>query len=202
MVEGGSFNELPTELIANIEEQSIRVACSGFARERSVAFVQDVVGHIRSGRLYGCLDGNGEMVAFRIVDFPRSDIVYLAGAVKSLKAPRLLIRELTRKILEDIRPAYTITRTQNSQVIDMLVNLFDEVVPLDRPPTPEEIEAIRACGIINFTADTLVIPRHYGSPMIENGPRPKSREARVETFMSEIDYFAGDARVLVGRRLK
>lgn len=141
-------------------------------------------------------------MAFRVITVPHPRVVCLAGAVKKPKAPKYLIREVTKKLLEELNPSYVVTRTQNDKVVDMLVNLCDLVVPLDRPPTLDEFGAIMIAGIGEFSDYyKLIIPKYYGSPMIA-GPRPRSKSRRVREFMDEINYANGDARVLIGRKLK
>lgn len=198
----GSLPSLLEEERTLIEEEAIEVASAGFVREKTSAFILDVKQHIRSGELYCCFGSGGRMVAFRMIDRPTLEIVYLAGAVKKPEAPKYLIRELTKKILNELKPKYTVTRTQNSHVVDMLIDLCKEVIPLDRLPTDEEIKSVEICGIKGYSDQKLIIPKYYGSPMIGKPEKPKSVNPKVESFMEEIDYFAGDARVLIGRELK
>jgi len=200
-IEKEEFSELSPERVVTIEKGAIGVASLGFAREKTPEFILDVKQHLRAGRLYCCFDQTGEMVAFRIIEIPRHDIVYLAGAVKTPLSPRHLIRELTGKILKESNPDYVVTRTQNPHVVDMLLDLCTAVIPLDRLPEADEIEAVTTCGI-NCTDERLITPKHYGSSMIGAREKPESKNPRVKNFMDEIDYFDGDARILVGRGIK
>lgn len=197
------FLRLPSGVVSQIEAQAFDVACAGFARAKTKEFRLDVNGHIRAGTFYPCFNGEGEMLAFRVIQNPTAEIVYLAGAVKRPEAPLHLIRELTRKIIDESRAGYIVTRTQNPHVVDMLIGLCDLVVPLDRPPEQSELGAVILCGLSGYSdPEDLIVREHYGSAMIGSDFRPRSKNERVEKFMNEIDYFAGDARILIGRRFK
>ncbi len=74
---------------------------------------------------------------------------------------------------------------------------------LNRRVSSEHLKLIDIVGFNHpdLNPKTLIISNHYGGqPMIENAPRPRSKHPKIRDFMDEIDYYSGDARILIGIR--
>lgn len=128
----------------------------------------------------------------------------MAGAAKKPSAPYHLIQKLTSLIIDENQPRFVITRTQNDYVVDYMRRLNSGgIIPLDYPVMPKHLTLIDNIGFShpNLNPESLVIPNHYGGkPMIDNGPRPRSKDIQIRRFMNEINYSSGDARILIGLR--
>ncbi len=202
-----TLDSLPVELMTLVENQCLMVAALGFGQDAANdAFRQDVLAHLRQGELYVAFDSEGA-VAFRLIQQPRPDTLYLAGAVKISRGPKHLVREITATILEERQPKYVVTRTQNDQVVDMMMEYgHGLVVPINSLINEEVMTILSDCGLLSERVDlqNLVVRGHYGRSMIGRNERPASHNSSVYRRMRELipdeAYYQGDAVLLVAGR--
>lgn len=185
-----------------LESELFRVACEGFHQEPTDEFRIDVANHIRGGQLY-VVNHNGRVEGFAMIQrFPKLHTVYLAGLVKTKRAPKEIIGKIVKEFIDREKPDKVVTRTQNDRVVEIMTEVCQTVVPLDRPPTNEELVLIRYMGLYSSALDpsTLIVRDHYGRPMILSGERKRSTNRRVTAVTEKLNYEAGDALLLVGYR--
>lgn len=191
-----------------VEKLCVLIAAAGFGQKaENPNFQKDVADHVRSGRLF--LGFSEETpVTFRILQEKPNNCVYLAGAAKIPGSRPHIVTDMTKYILNQLRPDTVVTRTGSDIVLEEMLNLSNSVAPFDSRVDERSMEIIEACGLRNekLRRETLVIPEYYGGqPMLnpELG-RPKSKNPAVAKFMrsaiSDEEYFRGAAIILIGER--
>lgn len=72
------FDSLPDRLKQRLEPELIQAAASGFRREITLEFSQDVASHIRGGDLY-IAEQDGRANGFAMLErFPAEGVIYIA----------------------------------------------------------------------------------------------------------------------------
>lgn len=134
--------------------------------------------------------------------FPDYDSVYLAGLVKTTRAPSGIIERIVQEFLDKNNPTNVITRTQNDRVAEIMVKVCEKVVPLDRMVEEKDRELLRNIELFTPITDpsTLIVKGHYGRPMIGSIERKRSANPRVTFVTDKLNYEAGDALLLIGYR--
>jgi hypothetical protein len=189
-----------TNLDTELDEQLFAAACAGFGREPTDEFRKDVTEHVRDGVLY-VIFGKGAALGFAVMkDYPEISATYISGIVKG---PGTTSGIVERIVIEHARNFKTVVvRTQNDRVVEIMKNICDEVVPINREAEEKEIKILEEMGLFspNLRAD-LVVPGHYGgSPMIGNGDRRRSQDIAVKRTTDRLNYEKGDALLLIGYR--
>jgi len=200
--ETDNFDALSTRIKESLEPELFRTACEGFCMEPTEGFQIDVARHIRGGHLYVVTTNNCIEGFAMIQRFPDYDSVYLAGLVKTTRAPSGIIERIVQEFLDKNNPTNVITRTQNDRVAEIMVKVCEEVVPLDRMAEEKDIELLQNIGLFTPITDpsTLIVKNYYGRPMIGSTERKRSVNSRVIAVTDQLDYRAGDALLLVGYR--
>lgn len=200
--ETGDFDSLPEATKLTLEPQLAEAASVGFKRPLTEAFREDVGNHIRGGSLFIIMTA-GKAEGFGLFQsFPEFKAVYIAGVVKKPTSPS--------KIMEDILLGYLIShsvetgvvRTQNDRVVEIMANHFQTIVALDQKAGLGELDLLKKMNLLSpnlpFDRDNLIVKGYYGGPMIEGEERRRSREERIRAHTDKLDYYAGDAALLIG----
>ena len=188
------------ELRRDLDEQMFEAACEGFKREATVEFRKDVAVHVRDGTLYVIM-GGGRAMGFAVMkDFPEAGGTYISGIVKGGGTPSGIVERI---VAEHARKFSVVAvRTQNDRVVEIIKDICDEVVPIDREAGEREFEILRQMELFSDRVQpNLVIKQHFGGrPMIGDGERRRSRDGRVRQATERLDYQNGDAMLLIGYR--
>jgi hypothetical protein len=197
-----SFDLLPEREKTILEPQLIRTACEGFQRPETPEFSQDVSSHIRGGDLY-VVEQENEATGFAMLEtFPTEGVVYIAGVVKKPESPSKIIEKIVRFHLREAGLKSLVVRTQNDRVLEILANICRRVIALDGLAKNEEVDLLGRMGLVRpdsiLDEDYLIHRGYYGSPMIAQGERRRSKNPRVTNLTDRLDYQKGDAAYGIG----
>ena len=196
-----SFTGLPSRSQELLEPQLAKVASLGFQRPLNQEFTADVAEHIRDGNLL-IISTNDHVTGFASNRaMPELDAVYISGIVKSSEAPSGIVERVLQNYMKYRGPRRIITRTQNDRVVDIVVSLCNETVPVDRGVTSEELDMIKRTKLLSGHEDLspdLIIRGGYGGSLIQSGIPLRSSNPIVRRATDKLDYFNGDYLVLLG----
>lgn len=196
------FSSLSDTVQQGLFPQLVEAAAAGFCRPVTKEFTDDVANHIQSGDLFVIMmNQRAEGLAIRKF-FPGIEAVFLAGATKSTVTPSGVIEELTRRYINEKNARVVATRTQNDRVLDVLINLCDEVVPVHRIAEDRDLNLLGKLDQLStrLINEPLIIKGCYGGPMIGTGERRRSSRPEVRSVTDRLDYMAGDALLVLGYR--
>lgn len=183
-----------------LEAQLYEAACRGFGRNKTAEFELDVHDHLRQGKLYVVMK-QGRAEGFAVMqDFPLIEATYIAGIVKNRAAPRGVIEEIVKRHANDYK--IVTVRTQNDRVVEIMRDICELVVPLHRESDEREKVILQEMGLLGINVgEDLVAKGHYGGkPMIDGIDRRRSSDVTVREITERINYYSGDALLLVGYR--
>lgn len=181
-----------------LEAQLISTAAKGFKRDETPEFCLDVREHLRQGKLYiAVVEGKAEGFAV-MQDFRELGATYIAGIVKNGGAPKRIIEEIVSRHVADFQ--IVTVRTQNDRVVEIMKDVCPGgVIPLQREGGEREREILQQIGLLGTNVgDDLVARRHYGNGPMIGGERRRSDDMAVRGVTARLNYFLGDALLLVG----
>ncbi len=202
IIRTNNFESLPSATQQTLLPQLVEAAAAGFCRPVTKEFAEDVFQHIKSGDLFIIMSSTQALgLAIRSYH-PEVKAVFLAGATKSPYAPTGIVEELSRRYINEKGAQIVATRTQNDRVVEVMVSLCNEVVPVHRKVSVDDLNTLNKLGQITSTLDMkrLVIDGCYGGSMIGSGERRRSIKPEVRRTTNILDYERGDALLLIGYR--
>ena len=196
------FDQLPEGTQEYLFPHLEVVGSEGFSRPLTDRVREGIRGHVTNGDLFIVMNQLQVTAFARRKLHPEVSSVYLAGAVKLPSAPSGVVEEITRRYVEENNPTTVITRSQNDRVIDVMLGLCKEVIPVHRAPSNEEIGFLEHLGYFDSRVekDTLITKKCYGRSLIVNADRRRSVNSYVRRVTDQLDYDAGDALLLLGYR--
>lgn len=200
-----NFSELPICVQESLGNELVEVAARGFQRPVNKEFRDDVFEHLRGGDLLVAVsEGVAKGFAIRR-QIPEIRAVYLAGAVKLPNFSSKIIEYITQKYIDEHKPEVVITRTQNDRVVEGMMSLCDEVIPIDRIASPQEINILKGASLLpeslKFDPKYLIINGFYGGQMV-SGERRRCNNPKIVALTDRLNYEQGDAVLLIGYRRK